>query len=334
MKRLITVALIAFVAFAAEGYKVINKIKIGGSGGWDYLTLDSHANRLYLTHGSTVEVVDLNAGKVVGQIPQLHGVHGVAVAPEVNKGFITNGQSNSVTVFDLKTLAKLGEPATGKDPDGICYEPKTQRVFTFNGKSNDSTAINVKTNEIVKTFPVGDKPEFCVVDGAGKIYVNVENTSEIVEIDAAKPGVTRRAPLAPCEGPTGLAIDTKNKKLFSVCGNRMMAVIDIATLKVIATPAIGPGTDAAGYDPGTGLAFSANGGDGTLTIVKAVNGKYTAVDTVRTARGARTMAVDEKLHRVYLLGADFGPVPEPKAGQKKGRAPIIPDSFHVMVIGK
>lgn len=334
MKRLITVALIAFVAFAAEGYKVINKIKIGGSGGWDYLTLDSHANRLYLTHGSTVEVVDLNAGKVVGQIPQLHGVHGVAVAPEVNKGFITNGQSNSVTVFDLKTLAKLGEPATGKDPDGICYEPKTQRVFTFNGKSNDSTAINVKTNEIVKTFPVGDKPEFCVVDGAGKIYVNVENTSEIVEIDAAKPGVTRRAPLAPCEGPTGLAIDTKNKKLFSVCGNRMMAVIDIATLKVIATPAIGPGTDAAGYDPGSGLAFSANGGDGTLTIVKAVNGKYTAVDTVRTARGARTMAVDEKLHRVYLLGADFGPVPEPKAGQKKGRAPIIPDSFHVMVIGK
>ena len=334
MKRLITVALIAFVAFAAEGYKVINKIKIGGSGGWDYLTLDSHANRLYLTHGSTVEVVDLNAGKVVGQISQLHGVHGVAVAPEVNKGFITNGQSNSVTVFDLKTLAKLGEPATGKDPDGICYEPKTQRVFTFNGKSNDSTAINVKTNEIVKTFPVGDKPEFCVVDGAGKIYVNVENTSEIVEIDAAKPGVTRRAPLAPCEGPTGLAIDTKNKKLFSVCGNRMMAVIDIATLKVIATPAIGPGTDAAGYDPGSGLAFSANGGDGTLTIVKAVNGKYTAVDTVRTARGARTMAVDEKLHRVYLLGADFGPVPEPKAGQKKGRAPIIPDSFHVMVIGK
>ena len=333
MKRLIIVTLIAFAAFAAEGYKVINKIKIGGSGGWDYLTLDSPARRLYLTHTSTVEVVDLTAGKVVGQIAQLHGVHGIAVAPEVNKGFISNGQSNSVTVFDLKTLAKLGEPATGQNPDAICYEPKTQRIFTFNGKSNDSTAIDVKTNAIVKTFPVGDKPEYCVVDGAGKLYVNIENTSEIVEIDAAKPAVTRRAPLAPCEGPSGLAIDTKNKKLFSVCGNKMMAVTDIATMKVIATPAVGPGTDGAGFDAGTGIAFSSNGGDGTLTLVKLVNGKYTAVDTVPTARGARTMAVDEKLHRVYLLGADYGPVPEPKGG-KKGRAPIIPDSFHVMVVGK
>ena len=334
MKRLLIASLIAFAAFAAEGYKVLNKIKIGGTGGWDYLTVDGPARRLYLSHGSTVEVVDLNAGKVVGQIPQLHGVHGIAVAPEVNKGFISNGTSNSVTVFDLKTLAKLGEPATGQNPDAICYEPKTQRIFTFNGKSNDSTAIDAKTNEIVKTFPVGDKPEFCVVDGAGKIYANIENTSEIVEIDAAKPAVIRRAPLAPCEGPSGLAIDVKNKKLFSVCSNRMMAVTDIATMKVIATPAVGPGTDGAGYDSGAGLAFSSNGGDGTLTIVKLVNGKYAAVDTVQTARGARTMAVDEKLHHVYLLGAEYGPVPEPKAGQKKGRAPIIPDSFHVMVVGK
>ena len=333
MKKLITLALIAFAAFAAEGYKVINKIKIGGSGGWDDLTLDSPARRLYLSHGSTVEVVDLNAGKVVGQITQLHGVHAIAVAPDVNKGFITNGQSNSVTVFDLKTLAKLGEPATGQNPDAICYEPRTQRIFSFNGKSNDSTAIDVKTNAIVKTFPVGDKPEFCVVDGAGKIYVNIENTSEMVEIDAAKPGVTRRASLAPCEGPTGIAIDKTNKKIFSTCGNKMMAVTDIATMKVIATPPVGAGTDGAGFDSGNGIAFSSNGGDGTLSLVKLVNGKYTTVDTVQTARGARTMAVDDKLHRVYLLGAEFGPVPEPKGG-KKGRAPIIPDSFHVMVVGK
>lgn len=334
MKRVVAVALMAFAVFAAEGYKVVNKIKIGGTGGWDYLTLDSPARRLYLSHGSTVEVVDLNAGKVVGQITQLHGVHGIAVAPEFNKGFISNGQSNSVTVFDLKTLAKTGEPATGQNPDSICYEPRTRRIFTFNGRSNDSTAIDAKSNEIVKTFPVGDKPEFCVVDGAGKIYVNIENSSEIVEIDAAKPAVTRRAPLAPCEGPSGLAIDVKNKKLFSVCGNRMMAVTDIATMKVIATPAVGPGTDGAGFDPGAGLAFSSNGGDGTLTIVKLVNGKYTAVDTVETARGSRTMAVDEKLHRVYLLGAEFGPAPEPKTGQKKGRPPVVPDSFHVLVVGK
>lgn len=334
MKRIGAVVLLALAAFAAEGYKVINKIKIGGTGGWDYLTLDSQARRLYLSHGTTVEVVDVNAGKVVGQIAQLHGVHGIAVAPEFGKGFISNGQSNSVTVFDLKTLAKTGEPATGQNPDAICFEPKTRRIFTFNGKSNDSTAIDAKTNEIVKTFPVGDKPEFCVADGAGKLYVNIENTSEIVEIDAAKPGVTRRASLAPCEGPSGLAIDVKNKKLFSVCGNRMMAVTDITTMKVIATPTVGPGTDGAGFDPGAGIAFSSNGGDGTLTLVKLVNGKYTAVDNVQTARGSRTMAVDEKLNRVYLLGAEFGPVPEPKEGQKKGRAAIIPDSFHVLVVGK
>jgi DNA-binding beta-propeller fold protein YncE len=239
-----------------------------------------------------------------------------------------------VTVFDLKTLAKTGEPATGQNPDSICYEPKTKRVFTFNGRSNDSTAIDAKSNEIVATFPVGPKPEFCVADGAGKVYVNMEDSSEVVEIDAAKPGVTRRASLAPCDGPSGLAIDVKNKKLFSVCGNKMMAVTDIPTMKVIATPAIGPGTDGAGYDPGTGLAFSANGGDATLTIVKLVNGKYQAVDNVPTERGARTMTVDEKLHRAYLLAAEYGPAPEAKPGQKKGRPPVLPDSFHVLVVGK
>ena len=334
MKKLLTAAVLVVAVFAAEGYKVVNKIKVGGTGGWDYVTLDPAARRLYVSHGTSVEVVDPDAGKVVGQIPQLHGVHGIAVAPEFNKGFITNGQSNSVTVFDLKTLAKTGEPATGQNPDAVCYEPKTKRVFTFNGRSNDSTAIDAKTNEIVKTFPVGNKPEFCVVDGAGKLYANMEDTSEIVEIDAAKPAVLRRAPLAPCDGPSGLAIDVKNKKLFSVCGNKMMAVTDIPTFKVIATPAIGPGTDGAGFDPGTGLAFSANGGDATLTIVKLAGGKYQAVDNVPTERGARTMTVDEKTHRVYLLAAQFGPAPETKPGQKKQRPPILPDSFHVLVVGK
>ena len=333
MKKLLMAILLVAAALAAEGYKVINKIKIGGAGGWDYLTLDAGARRLYVSHGTIVHVIDPDSGKVVGQIGQLHGVHGIAVAPDLNKGFITNGQSNSVTVFDLKTLAKIGEPATGQNPDSVCYEPKTKRVFTFNGRSNDATAIDAKTNEIVKTFPVGDKPEFCVVDGAGKLYVNLEDTSEIVEIDAAKPGVTRRAPLAPCEGPSGLAIDTKNKKLFSVCGNKMMAVTDIATLKVIATPPIGPGTDGAGFDASAGLAFSSNGGDATLSIVKLVNGKYQTVDNVPTERGGRTMAVDEKLHRVYILAAEYGPAPPAKEG-KKGRPPVLPDSFHVLVVGK
>lgn len=333
MKKLLTVVVVVAAAFAAEGYKVLNKIKIGGTGGWDYCSMDNAARRLYASHGTSVEVVDVDAGKVVGSIPQLHGVHGIAVAADLNKGFISNGQSNSVTIFDLKTLAKLGEPAAGTNPDSICYEPKTQRVFTFNGRSNDSTAINAKTGEPLATFPVGGKPEFCVADGTGKLFVNLEDRSELVEIDAAKPAALRHASLAPCDEPSGLAIDRKDSVVFSVCGNKMMAVTDIKAMKVIATPAIGQGPDAAGFDPGTGLAFSSNG-DGTLTIVKNVNGKWDAVDTVTTERGARTMTVDEKTHRVYLLAAEYGPTPEPKEGQKKARPPILPDSFHVLVVGK
>src|ERR1700730_11280207 len=200
MKKFITVVVMltaACAVFAAEGYKVLNKIKIGGTGGWDYVAVDPSANRVYASHATLVEVVDLNSGKVVGQITQLHGVHGVAVAPDFGKGFITNGQSNSVTIFDLKTLAKVGEPQTGQNPDDICYEPKTKHIFTFNGKSGDSTAIDPKTNEIIKSFPVGDKPEACAVDGEGKIYLNLEDSSEIVEIDATKPAVLRHASLAP-----------------------------------------------------------------------------------------------------------------------------------------
>ena len=332
-KKLLMVGLAIVAAFAAEGFKVIGKIKIGGTGGWDYVAVDPDANRVYASHATLVEVVDLKAGKVVGQITQLHGVHGVAVAPEFGKGFITNGQSNSVTIFDLKTLAKVGEPQTGQNPDSVCFEPKTKHIFTFNGRSNDSTAIDPKTNEVIKSFAVGGKPEECAVDGTGKIYVNLEDSSEIVEIDAAKPAVLRHASLAPCESPSGLAIDVKNKKLFSACDNKLMAVTDIPSLKVVGTAPIGHGTDGAGFDPGLGLAFSSNGGDGTLSIVKEVNGKYETVDTVTTERGARTMTVDPKNHKVYLLAAEYGLAPEAAPG-KKARPPVLPDSFHVIVVGK
>ena len=333
MKKLVTVALIVAAAFAAEGYKVLSKIKIGGGGGWDYATMDNSARRLYVSHCATVEVVDVDAGKVIGTIADVNGVHGIALATEFNKGFISSRGANAAFVFDLKTFEKTGQVPTGKNPDAICYEPKTKRVFTFNGASSDATAIDAKTNEVVGTFAMGGKPEFCQVDGAGKIYVNVEDTSEVVEIDAAKPAVTRRVSIAPCDGPSGLAIDTKDKVLFSVCGNKTMAITDTTALKVIGTATIGSGPDAAGYDAGTGLAFSSNG-EGTLTIVKKVDGKWQAVDTVTTERGARTMAVDEKAHRVYLLAAEYGPMPEAKEGQKKGRPPVIPDSFHVLVVGK
>jgi DNA-binding beta-propeller fold protein YncE len=258
-------------------------------------------------------------------------VHGIAVAPDLGKGFITNGQSNSVTIFDLKTLAKSGEPATGKNPDAVCYEPKTKRVFAINHSGNDATSIDAKTGEVLKTFPIGQAPEFCVSDAAGKLYVNLEGASEVVEIDAAKNEVTRRASTLPCEGPTGLAIDLKGKKLFAVC-DKVMAVIDIPGFKVAASPATCNGPDAAMFDPGTGLAFSSCS-DGTLSIVKPVNGKYESVETVQTERGARTMTIDEKTHKLFLLAAEFGQAPPAKDG-KKGRAPVLADSFHVLVVGR
>jgi len=334
MKKYVSIALIAASAFAAEGYKVLNKIQIGGMGGWDYVTLDNTNRRLYVSHGTAVEVVDPDAGKVVGQIPGLHGVHGIAVAAELNRGFITNRTTNSVTVFDLKSLQKTGEPAAGKNPDAICYDPKTKRIVAMNHSGNDATVIDANTNEIVATLPLGPAPEFCAADGAGKMYVNLEGSSETVEIDVAKPEVTRRVSLAPAEGPTGLAIDLKNRKLFAACsGSKQLAVIDIASFRVVATPATGAGADGAGFDSGNGLAFSSNG-DGTLTLVKAVNGKYETVDTVQTERGARTMTVDEKLHRVYLLAAEYGQPAEAKEGVKKGPPPIKQDTFHVLVVGK
>src|ERR1051326_6798065 len=197
MKKLLALALVAAAGFAAEGYKILGKIKIGGEGRWDYVAVDSTNRRVYVSHGSSVEVVDPDAGKVVGTIGQLHGVHGIALANDLNKGFITNGQSNSVTIFDLKTLAKSGEPATGRNPDAVCYEPKTKRVVTMNHTGNDATSIDAKTGEVLKSFPLGPAPEFCAADGAGKLYVNLEGSSEVVEIDAAKNEVTRRGAVLP-----------------------------------------------------------------------------------------------------------------------------------------
>jgi len=332
MKKLLTVTLIAVAVYAAEGYKILTKIHIGGEGRWDYVAVDSANRRLYVSHSSSVEVLDPDAGKVVGTISGLHGVHGIAIAPDLGKGYITNGQSGSVTIFDLKTLQKSSEPTAGKNPDAVCYEPKTKHVFAINHTGGDATAIDAKTGEVLKTIPIGASAEFCQVDDAGKVYVNIESSNEVVEIDAAKNQVTRRTSILPCEGPSGLAIDINDKKLFSVCDG-VMAVTDIPTFKVVATPKIGQGPDAAGYDPGTGLAFSSNGQDGTLSIVKLVNGKWETVDTVKTEVTARTMAVDTKTHKVFMLAAEAGPPSAPKDG-KKGRPTILADTFHVLVVGK
>jgi len=331
MRRTLTLLLIAGTAFAAEGYHVISTIKIGGQGFWDYLTVDNANRRVYVSNATRVVVVDPDEGKVVGEIPDTQGVHGIAIADKLNKGYISDGRTNDVTVFDLKSLKVLGKiPNTGTNPDSITYDPKTERVFTFNGRSNNSSVIDAKTDKVVATIDLGGKPEFAQPDGTGKIFVNIENTSEIVEIDAANATVLRRASLKPCEEPSGMAMDMKKHLLFSVCGNKMMAVTDAKTLQVVATPEIGQGPDAAVFDPSTGLAFSSNGRDGTLSIVKEVSGKWESVDTVKTAPTARTMTLDPKTHRIYLSAAEVG---EPPAGGR-GRAPIVPDTFHLIVVGK
>jgi hypothetical protein len=321
------VASVPHLLAAATGYHILNEIKIGGDGGWDYLTVDSAARRLYVSHATHVVVVDIDKSTVVGDIPDTPGVHGIAIAPDLNKGFISNGRGNNVTVFDLKTLKTTGTVATEMNPDSIRYDPVSKRVFAFNGRSRSATAIDAKTDKAVATIMLPGKPEFSVADGKGKVYANIEDTSEIVEIDATAAKVVKKYALTGCDGPSGLAIDTKARRLFSVCGNRVMAVSDPDKGTVVTTLPIGAGSDGVAFDAGTGYAISSNG-DGTLTIVQQTGGKYDVVENVATERGARTIAIDEKTHRVYTPTATVG---QAAAG---GRAPYLPDSFKVLVVGK
>lgn len=329
MRKLLFLALLpaTLAAAASTGYHILGEVKIGGEGGWDYLTMDSAARRLYVSHNTHVVVVDVDASKIVGDIPDTQGVHGIAIVPELNRGFTSNGRANNVTVFDVKTLKAISQTPTGKNPDSIRYEPVSGRVFAFNGSSNDATAIDAKTGNVAGTIPMGGKPEFSVADGKGKVYVNVEDTSEVVEIDAAKLSVTKRYSLKPCDGPSGLAIDSKNRRLFSVCSNRLMAVSDPDAGKVLTTLPIGAGSDGVAFDPGVGYAISSNG-DGTLTIVQQTGGKWDVLENIATERGARTIAVDEKTHKVFLPTAKTAP------SQGAGRATYLPDTFKVLVVGK
>ena len=321
------VVTMALVLAAPTGYHVLNEIKIGGDGGWDYLTVDGTARRLYVSHATHVAVIDIDAMKAVGDIPDTPGVHGIAIAPELNRGFVSNGRSNNVTIFDLKTLKVMGQAPTGDNPDSIRYDAVSGRVFTFNGRSNNTTAIEANTGKVVGTLALGGKPEFSIADGKGSLFVNIEDTSEMVVIDAAKLTVTKRYPLSPCTEPSGLAFDAKNRKLFSVCANRLMAVSDPDTGKVVATPAIGAGSDGVAFDPGTGLAMSSNG-DGTMTVVQQIGGKWEVLENIATERGARTISIDEKTHRVFLPTAKTAPA------QGNARPTYLPDTFKVLVVGK
>jgi len=329
MKKYVFVAAAAFVFAAAPTYKVVNKIKIGGAARWDYAYLDSTNHRLYVSHATQTEVIDTTTDKLVGTIPDTKGVHGIAIANDLGKGFTSDGGDNDVTVFDLKTLKVLGKIKTGQNPDAIIYEPVTHRVFTFNGKGSDSTAIDAKTNNVITaSIPVGGKPEFAQVDGKGQVFANIEDKNEIIVVDAANALVSKRYSIAPCDEPSGLAIDPKKLVLYSVCNNKTMVVSDPSTGKVLATPAIGSGVDGVAFDDG--YAFSANGGDGTITMVDP---SFKVAATITTTRGARTIAADQSAHKLYLPAAEYGP-PAPDKDGKKGRPQALPDSFQIVVVGR
>jgi DNA-binding beta-propeller fold protein YncE len=296
----------------ASGYQVVKTIPICGEGGWDYVLVDPDARRVYVSHATHVVVLDADSGAKVGDIPDTQGVHGVALAPELGRGYVSNGRANTVTVFELKDLKTIATVSTGgQNPDAIYYDAATKRVFAFNGHSSNATAINAADGTVAGMIPVDGKPEFAAGAGDGHVFVNVEDKSEMLEIDVQKLTVLHRWPLAPCQEPSGLAMDAKNRRLFAVCDNKMMAVVNADTGKVVATPAIGDGPDAAGFDPGTQLAFSSNGGSGTLTVI-------------------HEDSPDTKTHTIYLPIAEFGDTAAP--GER--RPPMKPDTFGLLVVSR
>lgn len=317
---------------AQTNYQILDQWKIGGEGGWDYLMVDSPAHRLYVTHGTKVEVVDTGSGKVVGQITGLHGIHGVALDKDGRFGYISDGGGNAVVVFDRSKLSTVATIAAGTNPDAIIFEPATETVWAFNGRSHDATVIDANARKAVATIPLPGKPEFAQVDGLGNVYVNIEDKNEIVHLEAHSKKLVDTWPIG-CDSPSGLALDNEGHRLFSVCDGKKMAVTDAKTGKQLAVAAIGEGPDAAGYDPKHKLAF-ASCGEGVLTVVNADDKSYPAVQTVTTQRGARTMTYDAANDRVYLVTAQFGPRPQETAENPRPRPAIVPGSFTVIVVGR
>jgi DNA-binding beta-propeller fold protein YncE len=334
-------------AGTTPAYHVTHTYKIGGDTFWDYMAADAAHRHLFVSHGDHVVVMNVDTGAVIGSIPNTQGVHGIAVADDLNRGFISDGGANQVTIFNLTTLKTIGTvKVTGRGPDCIIYDPASQRVFTFNGGSDNSTAIDAKTGKVVGTIALGGRPEYAVADGRGHVYNNLEDKSEQVAIDSHTLKIIKRWPLAPGEGPSGLAMDTEHHRLITGCHNNMMAIVDPDAGKVVATVPIGPGVDACRFDPGTQLAFCSSGGEGgTLTVAHEVSpDKFTLVGHVKTEAGARTMALDLTTHHVFVDTATFGPMP---AGARRGapsargargargrggfrRPPMVPGSFRVL----
>ncbi len=311
----------------AVDYKVATRYAVGGTGGWDYPSLDAQAHRLYVARGDHVQIIDTTTGKEVATIADTQGVHGVALAPELGRGYISCGKANAVKVFDLKTNAVIANVPAGEVPDAIMYEPKSQRVFAFNGRSHDASVIDARTNQPVATIALGGKPEFAHDDGKGVVFVNIEDKAELVAIDAKTAKVKAHHKLPQCEEPTGLAIDVKHRRSFSTCGNKNLVVLDLDSGKHIADVAIGDGSDGAEFDAASQTIFSANG-EGTLSVIHEVDANhYTAQPALATQKSARTLVLDETTHRLYLPAAEFGP---PDAEHKRGA--MVKDSFSVLVV--
>jgi DNA-binding beta-propeller fold protein YncE len=333
MRHLVWVVAIASgmtlsVAAQQGAYKFSKEMPVGGEGGWDYLSVDSAAHRLYVTHGSKIVVIDTQAGKVVGEIADTPGVHGFAIAADLGRGFSSNGRENKASIVDLKTLKTIQKVETGENPDAIVYEPSRKEVYTMNGRGKSSTVFDALSGKVIATFPLEGKPEFAQVDPkAGKVYVNLEDLNAIKVIDVATHKVSATWSIAPGESPSGMAIDLDTHRLFIGCDNKLMLMIDATTGKIVYSVPIGEGVDSNWFDPGTKLAFSSNGEAGTVTIAHEDSPSLLKViQTLKTTRGARTMALDPATHAIYLAATEY----EPQAAGSKDRPKAKPGAFKVL----
>ena len=328
-----TTLMSASLLFAQSEYKILSRIHLEGDGGWDYLTVDEATNRLFVSHGTMVQVVDLSTGMLAGTIPDLKGVHGIAIAGNLNKAFISCGRDSSVVVVNLKTLKFMAKvKVTGANPDAILYDPYSHKVLTYNGGSANATVLDAKTLKVVETIPLDGKPEFSVTDGKGKIYVNNEDKNMVYVINAKTLKVEQKWSITPGEEPTGLAIDKVKHRLFSVT-DKQMIILDSETGKVVANVPIGERVDGVVFDPGKKRAYSSNG-EGSVTVVEEVNeNEFRVVETITTQPGARTIGINTKTHRIYLSTAEFGPTPEPTIENPRPRPTIKPGTFTVLEIG-
>lgn len=314
---------------AQSNYKLGNKIHVEGNGGWDYLNVDEVNGRIFVSHGTVAQAIDISTGKLAGTIPDTKGIHGIAIANDLNKGFTSNGRDSSVTIFNLKTFEVITKIyVTGRNPDAILYDPFSQRVFTFNGGGSNSTVIDAKDNKVIGTVPLDGKPEFSVTDGKGKIFVNIEDKSVINVINSMTLKVEQHWPIAPGEEPSGLALDNQNHRLFSVCSNKLMVIIDAESGKVITALPIGDRCDGVAFDPEKKRAYSSNG-EGSVTVIQEENSNsYKVLETIVTQPGAKTIAIDKTTHHLYLTTAEYETAPTPT----NRRPPVKPDSFIILDI--